>query len=94
MSDELILSILYWIWLTTCIAGSTLILFRGFIIDFIDETKQSNISLKEFFLDIYFPEPIKFDEENFRPMFKEGSHERGYQIGGPLIIDSLEDDYK
>lgn len=91
MNNELIFSTLYWIWLIFCITGSTVILFRGFIIDFIDESKRSNITLKEFFLDTYFPKSIKPDQENTKPMFEEEERERGYRNGGELIVDSSED---
>ena len=86
MNDELIFPILYCVWLIFCISGSTAILFRDFIIDFINESKKSNITLKEFFLDTYFPKPIKLDQENFKPMFDEEDWERGYRCGGELII--------
>tara|TARA_B100000945_G_C20325590_1_gene569821 strand:+ start:277 stop:543 length:267 start_codon:yes stop_codon:yes gene_type:complete len=86
MNDELIFPILYCVWLVFCISGSTAILFRDFIIDFINESKKSNITLKEFFLDTYFPKPIKLDQENFKPMFDEEDWERGYRCGGELII--------
>ena len=86
MNDELIFPILYCVWLVLCISGSTAILFRDFIIDFINESKKSNITLKEFFLDTYFPKPIKLDQENFKPMFDEEDWERGYRCGGELII--------
>ena len=51
----------------------------------------SNITLKEFFLDTYFPKPIKPDQENIKPMFEEEKWERDYRNGGELIIDSSED---
>ena len=86
MNDELIFPILYCVWLVFCISGSTAILFRDFIIDFINESKKSNITLKEFFLDTYFPKPIKLDQENFKPMFDEEDWERGYRCGGELIF--------
>lgn len=93
MNDELILSILYWIWLIFCILGSTAIFYRDFIIDFIGNLKKTNVTLKEFFLAKYFPKPIKFDQENFKPMFEEKEWERSYRCGGELIVDSLEDNH-
>ena len=94
MNDELILHILYCVWLIFCISGSIAILFRDFIIDFIDESEKSDITLKEFFLDTYFPKPIKLDQENFKPMFGEEDWKRGYRCGGELIIDNLEDNHE
>ena len=94
MNDELIFHILYCVWLIFCISGSTAILFRDFIIDFIDESEKSDITLKEFFLDTYFPKPIKLDQENFKAMFDEEDWERGYRCGGELIIDNLEDNHE
>ena len=94
MNDELIFHILYCVWFIFCISGSTAILFRDFVIDFIDESEKSDITLKEFFLDTYFPKPIKLDQENFKPMFDEEDWERGYQCGGELIINNLEDSHE
>tara|TARA_B100001778_G_scaffold97776_1_gene79801 strand:- start:330 stop:614 length:285 start_codon:yes stop_codon:yes gene_type:complete len=94
MNDELIFHILYCVWFIFCISGSTAILFRDFIIDFIDESEKSDITLKEFFLDTYFPKPIKLDQENFKPMFDEEDWERGYRCGGELIINNLEDSHE
>ena len=73
--------------------GSTAILLN-FIIDFIDESEKFDITLKEFFLDTYFPKPIKLDQENLKPMFDEEDWERGYRCGGELIIDNLEDNHE
>ena len=94
MNNELIFSTLYWTWFIFCILGSTAILFRDFIIDFIDESEKSDITLKEFFLDTYFPKSIKLDQENFKSMFDEEDWERGYRCGGELIIDNLEDNHE